>query len=108
MRSYFILGIGQTADERAEGLYFPPYEIQLWVDGEEYDLEQMVWNDKEGVVIGDPIIWHLFYYIVEPYELTPTEIHYFSIAFTWYNLHPSELQYGEYIDLEFFYGDLVL
>jgi hypothetical protein len=103
--NYFIFGICQTKEERAQGIYFPPYDMNLHVDGEEFQLNRLKWRDKEGIYLGEPVTWWIFYHVVEPNTFEPGTYHYFSLSYSFYNLFPRQREESHFDNLKFYVED---
>ncbi len=61
--------MGQLASEKEEHLFTRPWSWTMDLDGEELRLNKFWWDDTEGLLIGEPVKWLVFYHIFEPNTL---------------------------------------
>ena len=93
--NYIVPKMGQSIPERRQFIWDLPYTLQILIDGEEIELKTFWWNDKEGILYGEPFFWQVFYHIFEPYSLG-IGTHSFEIIYTYYNgAGPDRLQATE-------------
>ena len=91
--------MGHLFSKRICDSYMPPYTIQIWFYGVEYDFEGDIWFFiEEDPKYEEPAWYNLFYIIIPPYTLLnaglPPGWNLFQWNFTWYT--NGELQYGYY------------
>lgn len=87
--NYLIVAIGQTESERKAHLWDPPYSWTIDLDSDAVELSSFWWHDKEGEIIGESVMWQVFYHIYEP----------FSLGYGWHDMY-NEISFYEGIGQE--------
>ncbi|MFX1512491.1 MAG: hypothetical protein ACFFCQ_07890 [Promethearchaeota archaeon] len=83
--NYIRPGLGQSAWEKSNEFYCPPYSIRVFIDGEEVKLLRYSWNDKDGILVGEPVHWWFFYHIFEAGYFEPWTWHNLRYEYYWYD-----------------------
>jgi hypothetical protein len=82
--NYIIVAMGQSASEKEDQLFRKPWSWTMNLDGEELKLNKFWWDDTEGLKVGEPVTWLIFYYVFEPFTLTIGE-HTLVHEISWYD-----------------------
>ena len=91
-KSYLIMAMGQTDQERLDGVFFPPYTLEIWIDGQSVVIDKFIYHDKENKIGSEPATWWIFYHIFEAYTFETNTWHSLKYRYCYYDLHPRRLQ----------------
>jgi hypothetical protein len=83
-KSFLRIGMGRTEEERQLGLFRRPYEVRMWIDGEELSVDKFLFYDKDGIFLGEPILWTIFYTMFDPGTFGLGD-HYVELEFSWFD-----------------------
>jgi hypothetical protein len=86
--SYLILAMGQTQQERMDGLFFPPYSLEIWIDNQPVELDSFMYYDRYGEIGNEPTIWWIFYHVYEADTFLPNTWHSLKYIYSYWDLNP--------------------
>ncbi len=79
------IGIGQAPYEKEAEVYVRPYGVNFFIDGKQVKTFSFSFNDKDGVLVGEPVHWWIYFHIFEAGYFQPNTEHTFGFEYFWYN-----------------------